>query len=386
LSEFLCIIIASVGWAVLFAASRRRDFMSILKLFKKRENLLGIDIGASSLKLVELQFSNGSPSLINYARVPLPADVFNSSILTKGDVVSDVLNHLLESNAIPERRVVTAMPSPSVFTKKVRMQKMGLEDLSTNIQFEASNFIPHNIDAVQLDYHVLGEVGKNQLDILVVAAKSEIINSYIDGIALTGLQTAIVDVDYFALQNAFEFCNPDEIEDTVALINIGNRYTSVNIVRNGESLFAGDISVATRQIQEALETALDLKSLEAAQVLTGEHSIPERQDEIDQVIAEQVDNFSNELNRQLSFFWNASGADDGIDKIYLSGGGAILSGMLEALSAKTGIESALLDCTKHLDYEDRFEQEYIDQLKPFMTICMGLALRQPGDKILPEGL
>jgi len=360
--------------------------MSILKLFKKQENLLAIDIGASSLKLIELQIQNSKPLLVNYARVNLPPDVFNSSILTKGEPVSDALNLLLETNSIPERRVVTAMPAPSVFTKKVRMQRMGLEDLTTNVHFEASNFIPHNINAVQLDYHILGESGKNQLDILVVAAKSEIISSYMDAIALSGLQTAIVDVDYFALQNAFEFAFPEQIEDTTALINIGYRYTTVNIVRGGESLFAGDISTGTRQIQEALESGLDLKASEAVEVLCGEKQLPDRQAEVSQIISDQVENFAHELNRQLSFFWNASGADDGIDRIYLTGGGALLPELLEIVSQKTDIETLLLDCTKQLNYEGKFEKEYIEELGPFMTICLGLALRQPGDKVLPEGL
>ncbi|MCB0352081.1 MAG: type IV pilus assembly protein PilM [Bdellovibrionales bacterium] len=349
-------------------------------LFRRSEALVSIDFGASAIKLVELDLANSTPRLANIGMLPVSGEIFTGNTLSRGEKAADIVSALLESNGVEERRVVTAMPGPSVFTKKIKMQKMGLEELASNIQFEAGNFIPHNIDAVKIDFHIIGESGKNQLDILVIAVKNEIIESFVDCVALSGLETAIVDVDYFALQNIFELSYPEHIEDTVALINVGARYSSINICRGGESLFTGDIAVGGKAVTEAVETMAGLSSEEAERMKCQDPT----NEAVKLIIEDQVEQSASEFNRQLSFFWSASGAEEGIDRIYITGGGSLIPGLREQLAEKTGLECSVLDPLKGIDAGESFDEALLRELGPRMAIGLGMSLRQPADKITPE--
>src|SRR5690606_20755143 len=141
-------------------------------------------IGSSSIKLVEIDTAQSPVKLLNVGKKDFPQDVFSNNVLTKGGVASETLSALLEANSVDDKRVITAVPGPSVFTKKIKMQNMPYGELASNIQFEASNFIPHNIDAVKLDFHIIGESGRGQLDILIVAVKSEVVDSILDCLSL----------------------------------------------------------------------------------------------------------------------------------------------------------------------------------------------------------
>jgi type IV pilus assembly protein PilM len=356
--------------------------MVLGNLFQQHESLVAVDIGASGVKLIEFDTTGAVPRLVNIGVAPLSQEVFTNNVLSNADPVSDQLMGLLESNAIENKRVVTAMPGPSVFTKKVKMPKMDPSDLSGNIELEAGNFIPHNIDAVRLDFHVVGEVGRNQLEILVVAVKNEIIDSYLDCLSLAALETAVVDVDYFALQNIYELSYPELVSDTVVLINIGSRYSSLNICREGQSLFTGDITIGGKQFTEAIASELGVSEAEAEELKLGggEES---KQGAVKGVVDATLEQVANEFNRQLSFFWNASGADDGIDRIMITGGGSLVPGLVEEFSEKTGIECERLDPFKVVDCED-IDESYIKDMAPRMAICAGLGIRQPGDKEMPE--
>lgn len=358
--------------------------MGLKDLFSKSESLIAVDIGASGLKLVELDLTADTPQLVNIAATTFESDVFSNNIISKTEIVSERLAGLLEANSIEDRRVVTAMPGPSVFTKKIKMPKMDLDELASNIQFEAGNFIPHNIDAVKLDYHILGEAGKNQLDVLVVAVKNEIVDSFIESLALAGLEVAVADVDYFALQNAFEAAYPEMRSDTVALINIGARYTSINICRDGASLFTGDVAVGGKLFTEAIENELGVKSSEAEKLKLGKDVESDKLSAAQDIIDRHVEQVAAEFNRQLSFFWNASGEEDGIGRIMLTGGASQVPGLRAELSEKTGLACEIIDPFKGIKCESGFDADYLKEIAPGMTIAIGLGMRQAGDRIVPE--
>lgn len=358
--------------------------MSLADLFNSKEELISIDIGESSIKILELDMGGGRPKLLNIGVTPLSQDVFVNNIIKAPETVSEQIHTWIEANRIGDKRIVTAMPSSNVFTKRITMQKMGINELSNNIQFEAGNFIPHNIDDVKLDYHIIGESSANDYDVLVAAVKNEIIDSYLEALTLAGLEVAVVDVDYFALQNAFELSYPEHFSNTVALINIGARYSSINICRSGDSLFTGNIAVGGKLFTEAIreETGLSFKESEALKknLDTSHEYYALAQD----VIERNLDFASSEINRQLSFFWNASGADGRIDQIVLTGGCSQLPGMREELQEKTGVDTSFLDPFKGLEIGTDFEAAYLEELKPYMAICVGMGLRQPGDKLIPD--
>jgi type IV pilus assembly protein PilM len=355
--------------------------MGLFDFFKKEEHLIAVDVGSTGVKLLELDTSGDKPRLVNLGFAPLTGEIFSNNAISASKRVSEQITALLESNSINDRRVVTAVPGSAVFTKKIKVPKMDAVELASHIQFEAGNFIPHNVAAVRLDYHVVGPAGKNQLEVLVVAVKNEIIDSFVDCFNLCGLEVAVIDVDYFALQNTFEMAYPELSGKTVALLNIGARYSSINVCRGGDSLFTGDIPVGGKVFTDALVDATKLSFDEAERLKrTADKNSPHfglRQEVLDT----NVEYAASEFNRQLSFFWNASGSDEGIDLIMLCGGSSVVPGLKEELSEKTGLDCQYLDPFLAVEAGEGFDRAYLNEMSPLMGVSVGMGIRKPGDRI-----
>lgn len=343
------------------------------------ENLVSVDIGSSNIKIMEIDLSGELASLRNAALAPAPAGAIKNNVIVRPDEVASVIRGLIEANGIQTKHVVTALPGPAVFTKKITMNRMSEKELRQNIQFEAGNYVPHKLNAVHLDYQVMSSTDSS-MDVLLVAVKNEIIESFLQTIELAGMVLEIADVDSFALENMFELDYPEEQQATTALVNIGSRYTSINILSGGESLFTGDVSVGGRLYTDALCETLDLKPPDAEQAKMG--NVPEGMDA--NVIAETIDRTTEhvtaELHRQLGFFWTAAATEKPLEKVFVCGGGAQLPGLLEELSAKTGIPVEPVDTFRKLNCDKGFDAEYLREIGPAMGVSVGLALRRDGDK------
>lgn len=357
--------------------------MGLKNLFsRKKEALIGLDLGSSSVKLLSLDLTSKPPKLQYAAVAPVKGDIFSNNVIISPARISEAILGMANSAGVGNFRATTAVPGPSVFTKKIKVPKMGLKELDTNIQFEAGNFIPHNINAVKLDYHVLGESGQNQLEVLVVAVKNEIIDSFLNAIEMAGLGVAVVDVDAFALQNTFEQGYPELLDKTTALVNVGARYSCINICKGGSSLFTGDIAVGGRLFTDALVEVFGLSFEDAERMKVAPDPSNSLYEASRDILRKNVEHVATEFNRQLSFFWNASGSDEGIDHIFLSGGASLTPELLTELSDKTGIECELLDPFRGIEIGEKLDSEYVKSVAPFMGVGVGLALRQPADKII----
>ena len=353
--------------------------MGLLDFFSKVEPLVAIDIGSTGVKLIELDISGDKPKLINLGYSPISEDVFSNNVLSKPEVVAEKLGALLESAGVSDKRVVVAMPGPSVFTKRITTAKADPKELAQNIQFEAGSFIPHNIDEVKLDYHIIGDAGKGKLDVLVVAVKNEIIDSFTECLSMCGLEPAVIDVDCYALQNMFELGYAEQLPQTVALINIGARYSSINICRGGKSLFTGDISLGGKVFTDAIAQELNVSAADAELLKRGKGAPPSLQ-LTKEVIDKNVEYVASELNRQLSFFWNASGAEDGIERILVSGGGSQVLGLIDELREKTGLQCEFLDPFRGIEIGSSVDAQQVKDTAALMSICVGMGIRQPGDR------
>lgn len=351
---------------------------------KKQDIFVALDIGSTSIKLLELDMGSEPPRIKNIARVPLDPTFFANNSIGNTEKVAEILAGLLEANQVVDRKACIAMPAPTVFTKTVQVPNMPYDELSQSIQLEAGNYIPHNIDAVKLDYHVLNASGQNQLNVLLVAVKNEIVDSYTDALAIAGVETAVVDVDYFAMQNAFEMTYPEYFDKAVALVNIGARFSAINICCLGNSLFTGNISTAGKSITETIveKTGFDFRQAEEAKLKRDPNHVNVEQ--INTGIQQGVEYLASELHRQLSFFWNASGAESGIDRILVSGGAALTPGLLAEISKKTGVEAEIFNPLGKIACGHGIDQNYVTELSHFMAIAFGLAIRQLGDKIYPD--
>jgi type IV pilus assembly protein PilM len=203
---------------------------------------------------------------------------------------------------------------------------------------------------------------------------------------MAGLDTAVVDVDYFALQNAFELARGDLASKTVALVNIGARFSSINICRNGQSLFTGDMSIGGKFLTDAVAQELSIPAAEAEQLKRLDEKSAAQNPAVVEIVERNVEFMASEFNRQLSFFWSASGADDAIDRILVAGGTSQTAGLCDAVTEKTGVHCELFDPLGGVAIGDEFDPPFVRGVAPLLGVCVGLAIRQPGDRITPEGL
>lgn len=350
------------------------------KFLKKKIPYFAIDIGSTSIKFLELEFDSATPRISRCGFFPLQGDVFSGHTLSNAQKVVEALAEGLAEFDPTNKRAATAVPGPSVFTKRIKVPKMPPQELASHIELEAGNFLPQNLNAVRIDFHVLEEIEKGQLEVLVVAAKGDIVESFSDCLTMAGYTPGVVDVDYFSLQNIFELNYPEHADKNVVIVNIGARFSAVNISKGGETLFTGDVSVGGKQLTEALANTLGCSFDEAEKIKKSSWENHPQLKEITRCVEEYVTNAAAELHRQLSFFWNATGSDEGIDLIFLAGGGALTPGFGDALAERTDIECEYLDPFRRIDNSQAeiFGEKIDDPV--FFAVAAGLSLRKHRDK------
>lgn len=352
-----------------------------MRILKKSKNFVAVDIGASSIKLMELDRRGAKPYLLNASITPIPPGSFSNNQITKKDIVSEKVNAALTGQDRAATAVVISMPAPAIFAKRITMAEMNPKEMGATIRFEAASYIPQGVDSVKLDYTVVNRKPNGELDVLVVAVKNEVVDSFVDTISQAGFETAIVDVDYFALQNSFEMSYPELIEKPVCLVHIGSRYSFINICRGGISLFTGNVTLGGVTITQEICKALGVDAAEAEKLkLEFDPTSDDVDEKLKGVIEKCKKTLVTDLDRQIRIMWNASGAEEEIASIFLSGGGALLPGIDKDLGEASGVRCELMDPFRALEVGDEFDRSYIQKLSPSMAIAVGLAIRQFGDK------
>src|SRR3989338_3148759 len=214
--------------------------------------------------MVEVIGEKSGYRLVNAGVLPLPPTAVQNNMIADKDVVVKTIQSLIQANGIQATRVISAVPGRAVIIKKIQLPAQGEAELEANVEFEATNVIPESLENVNLDYQVLSytEDG-SKMEVLLVAVKKEIINSYTQVIRDAGLTPAIMDVDYFAMENMYEVSYGATSEGVVALLDIGARYTSINVLKQGISTFTGDLPVGGEAFTEALVQALQVSPEQA---------------------------------------------------------------------------------------------------------------------------
>lgn len=361
--------------------------MVLKSFFQRRESLISLDIGARSVKCMKVERDGDRVQVKRASSVRLSESPFTNQMVTNSHLLAEAIERVVIQDILRDcegeyPRVVLSVPGPAVFTKKVKMSQLPYRELFENVRMEAANFIPHDIEAVQLDFHILGEVGKNQYEILVVAVKSEVVEALRATLSSVGLKPAIIDVDYFALQNIFEYSYPELRDSTIALVDLGARYSIVNIVSQGKSLFVGDMGTGTETIADTLEELHEIK------ISREDNWLEDRQQmaPIDSSLRSEAVKLAREFNRQLSFFWSAAGAEQRIEKIVLSGEAAVLPGFVEALEEMTEISCESIEPFRKIDVHSSLKREELERIGPQLSIACGLSLRELGDRVMPGSL
>lgn len=344
---------------------------------------VALDIGSSSVKMVETAIDKNGYRVLNLGVLPLPATAIQNNMIVEPKPVIDAIKQLIQEHGVKSQQVVSAVPGRAVIMKKVQMPKQTGTELESNIEFEATNVIPENIDNVNLDYQVLShsEDG-NRMEVLLVAVKKEIVNSYTDTIAEAGLSPTVMDVDYFALENMFEAnYEADSIKGVVGLIHIGADNTSISLLQSCVSTFTGDLSTGGRYFSERLAQQLNLTPEQAESLkITGRlEKSPDA--DIEALLRPTSEELAEEIRRTVSLYGAVPSDDgDGLKAIFLSGGGARLLGLRGLLEEKLGVPVKLTEPFKVFTVHKKIPRDYLTDNASVFSVAAGLSIRRPGDK------
>jgi len=349
-------------------------------MFTKKKELIGIDIGSSSIKLIQLKEIKGGYQLQNLGIWPLSPETIVDNTLMDTSAVVESIRNLVKSLNVKVKDAASSVSGNSVIIRKISLPAMLPEELEEQIHWEAEQYIPFDINDVNIDYQLLDsdEDDPSKMNLLLVASKKDIINDYLSVFNETGLRLLIVDVDSFALQNSFELNYDVEPDEVNALINIGASIMNLNVVKGGVSLFTRDVQMGGNLFTEEIQRQFALSGDEAERLkVGGDVSNPER---IADVLAKINDTLSVEIRRSLDFY-NANATEGKISKVYLSGGASKTAQLAETVAQKLSLPVELLNPFNKIKWSEKeFDSEYLQEIAPLMTVATGLASRRVGDK------
>jgi type IV pilus assembly protein PilM len=349
--------------------------------FRRQRGRLVVDIGSSSIKLAEVYHGSSGPRITAMGMRALPATAIQSNVIEDALAVSETLRSLIDEIGVESKEVITAVPGPAVIVKKVLLPAQSGSGAQASILAEANNLIPESLENVNLDYQVTDWIEDgNKMEVLVVAVKKDIINSYTDAIRAAGMEPTVVDVDYFALENMYELnYDPPDGGGAVALVNVGARYSSINILKDGRSSFTGDVPVGGAEFSDALIRQLGVTAEQAEALKYGKTVTGVEPETVEPVISSVTEFIVEEIQRALSFFWTAA-TDEPLGAVLLSGGPARMPGLTAQLSARIECPVDVADPFRRLTVEGGVDRDLIEESGPALAVAVGLATRRPGDK------
>ncbi|RPI77695.1 MAG: type IV pilus assembly protein PilM [Desulfobacteraceae bacterium] len=354
----------------------------------KKNQLIGLDIGSNSIKLVEIDSSKKGLILKNFGIISLPQNAIVEGSIKEMEIVASAIRTLKKNLKIKNNNVVTAISGYSVIIKKISIGKRDESELEKTIQEEAEQYIPFDINDVNLDFEILAneaasagnEKEKSDLmDIMLVAAKKDIVEDYVSLMQLTGLNPVIMDVDAFALQNAFEI-SIDNAAGCYAIVNIGAEELGINAIKNGVSIFTRDSSYGGYQINEAIMSKFGVSYEEAEKIKLGISKVSKGAEALEEIFTTTISGWVNEIKRALDFL-STTYPDENISKIYMSGGSCRIPGFQKYLEAETETPVAEINPFANLQINEKyFDPKYLSYMAPQAAVAVGLALRTVGDK------
>ncbi len=350
----------------------------------KSKLAIGLDIGSSSVKLVQLKERKGSYSLQAWGSAPLPPEAIVDGALMNSAAIVQAIQDVLGEVKVKQKEAAIGVRGHSVIIKKISLPRMSQEELDESIQWEAEQYIPFDVKDVNIDTQILERGGDTagQMDVLLVAAKKDMINDYVSVCAEAGLTTTVVDVDAFAVQNAFEANYEAAPGQPVVLINVGAAVSNINIVTDGNATFTRDITMGGNAFTEEIQKQLNISYDEAEALKVGGQGesdtvVPQEVERVIQGVAEQM---GGEVQRSLDFY-AASAGDARITRVYLSGGTARIPALYRVIEQRAGVPVEILNPFRGIEIDEgRFDPAQMQLVAPAAAVAVGLALRRPGDK------
>ena len=350
-------------------------------IWGKKKNVVGLDIGSSSIKLVELREDKNGLRLQTLGMSALSPEAIVDGALMDSVTVIDTIRELVTSTT-RTKDVVTSVSGHSVIVKKITLPFMTETELEESIQWEAERHIPFDINDVNIDFQILGYGSENpdQMDVILVAAKKDIINDYVSVIMEAGLNPAAVDIDAFALENMLAINYDIDKDEIVALANVGASVTNINILKNNTSAFTRDIFKGGNQITEEIQRQMHVDYEEAEKIKIGERGEASSQPALQEILKNASESLAIEIGNSLDFF-QSSATYQKVSKLYLSGGGSKIRDFDIILQQQIGIPVEIANPFKQIEYNEKtFDLEYLRDIGPVMAVAVGLASRKVGDR------
>ncbi len=353
--------------------------------FGGAKTVVGVDIGSSAVKAVELKPLKRGFELVAIGHASLIPDAIVDGHIIDLNHVSDTIGRLLAENNIKNRDVNTSVSGHSVIIKKIEVAYMTDDELAERIQWEADQHIPFDITDVNLDYSVVSrDPSAGVMQVLLVACKRDKIAQYTTVISQAGRNAVVIDVDAFALQNAYEVNYQPMPTATVVLLNIGASVTNINIVRGSNSVFVRDISAGGNQYTDLLQKELGL-TFEQAEAL--KRGIPTdsglQLSDAQSLLDSVTDIIAMEVQKTLDFWRSTSPSGDvaPVDQVLVAGGSSKVSGLTSIFSERFGIPVERFNAfnPSQIVISPKKDEEYIREISPMMAVAVGLAARRPGE-------
>lgn len=350
-------------------------------LFKKKKDVIGIDIGTSSVKLVQLRDAKGGYQLVTLGMALLPEEAIVDNAIMDSQSIINVIQNLVESLKVKTKNVATSVSGHSVIIRKIQLPIMTEEEMEASIQWEAEQYIPFEISEVNLDFQILGADPNDasQMDVILVAAKKDFVSDYVSLFKECGFNPVVMDIDCFSVENVYE-TNYEIDDDIVALIDMGASSMNVNILKGGTSVFTRDIQVGGNAYNEELQKRLGLNNEDAEKLKLGGELEGVGAEEVAAIMADATEGLTQEVQRSIDFF-SATSSDEKVQKAYIVGGVALVPAVRGSLANRLGVEVEVMDPWRQIAFSDKdFDPEYLQAVGPIFAVAAGLAMRRMGDK------
>jgi type IV pilus assembly protein PilM len=344
-------------------------------MFGSGKSIVGLDIGSSCIKAIELKRSKGEIVVSHLGVEPLASDIVVDSMIVDSGSVSSAISKIFGEHSIKTKAVATSVSGHSVIVKKISVQPMSESELAESITTEAAQHIPFDIADVNVDFDILNPDNGAQMDVLLVAVKKDKILNYTNVLSLAGKAPAVVDIDAFALQNCYEYNYQPHHDSTVALLNLGASVMNINIVKGSTPLFTRDVSVGGNQYTDSLQKELDLSFDDAESLKLGRKVGTVSEDAKLPILQQVTEIIVLEIQKTFDFF-RATASGEHIERIYIAGGSSKVPGLVEALRQEFSLPVEVLNPFQRImPPMDSSENHILEQNPGQLAVAVGLALR-----------
>ncbi|HET8769980.1 MAG TPA: type IV pilus assembly protein PilM [Gemmatimonadaceae bacterium] len=346
-----------------------------MALFGRKKTTVGLDIGSGLIKVAVVDHSKSQPELVRVAITPLLADAIVEGEIMDPGIVADAITACLQDAGVAGKDVVTAVGGRDVIIKKIQIERVKEQQARELMRWEAEQHVPFDMESVELDFQILDPDDRgSEMNVLLVAAKRELVEAKVRVLNDAGLNAVAVDVDAFALHNAFELSYPDAMHGVVTLVNIGHEVTNINIVEEGVPILTRDMPMGTRRFREDLQRERGMGSEEASALLQGY----DRSEHLDAVLEQRGEEIAVGVERAAAFLASSSRSGAQVNAVYVCGGGSRAPGLIDVLANRLRLPVEAANPLANLVVRDgAFESLVTDEVAPLLMLPIGLALRQP---------